>query len=169
MKKLFAEAEHESLGHPFGSIHRIRLLLMVLDEFTIKSDQATLAGLDTLMHNDILLSYFPLHSDEYRNYLWKEWNRYDIRPDRLPIDLVKDYLGEKIGLYFQFLVHYTSWLIILSITGILMSIVILNSYVLSNSYTQALQSPFATPVYCCLASVWTIFMLEVCITLYFLA
>ena len=38
-------------------------------------------------------------------------------PWRQNVTAVKDYFGEKIGMYFAFLGHYTTWLIYASIVG----------------------------------------------------
>jgi len=35
-----------------------------------------------------------------------------------PLNFIADYYGEKMGFYFAWLIHYTSWLFLLSILGV---------------------------------------------------
>jgi hypothetical protein len=44
-----------------------------------------------------------------------------VAPWDQPIDLIRDYFGEKVGMYFEFLGHYTTWLLPLAIGGELLA------------------------------------------------
>ena len=40
-----------------------------------------------------------------------------------PINVIKDYYGEKIGFYFAWLIHYTGWLIPPIVVGIIFTVI----------------------------------------------
>lgn len=52
-----------------------------------------------------------------------------------PLDYVADYFGEKQGFYFAWLVHYTAWLLIPSVLGILIFVVQIVLYFTSYEMT----------------------------------
>ena len=64
-----------------------------------------------------MVAFYPLHNLKERAALSEKWVGKCILPWNQPLDMIKEYLGEKIGLYFAFLAHYTSWLGILGVLG----------------------------------------------------
>ncbi|XP_038137885.1 anoctamin-2b isoform X3 [Cyprinodon tularosa] len=87
-------------------------------------------GISTLIAKGVYDSAFPLHDGDYkvtgnleerndRQVLFEEWARYSAFYKYQPIDLVRKYFGEKIGLYFAWLGVYTQLLIPASIVGII--------------------------------------------------
>nr|XP_043878705.1 anoctamin-2b isoform X2 [Solea senegalensis] len=87
-------------------------------------------GISTLIAKGVYDAAFPLHDgdfrimghDEERNdrqVLHEEWARYSAFYKYQPIDLVRKYFGEKIGLYFAWLGVYTQLLVPASIVGII--------------------------------------------------
>ncbi|XP_034529987.1 anoctamin-2b isoform X2 [Notolabrus celidotus] len=87
-------------------------------------------GINTLIAKGVYDSAFPLHDGDYkvighieeksdRQVLHEEWARYSAFYKYQPIDLVRKYFGEKIGLYFAWLGVYTQLLIPASIVGII--------------------------------------------------
>jgi anoctamin-10/anoctamin-7 len=70
-----------------------------------------------LLKEECLLGYFPLHDYVELRTLEEKWLRFCQLPWHQPVDEVKDYYGEKIGLYFLWLGHYTAWLIPASVVG----------------------------------------------------
>ncbi|XP_074553866.1 anoctamin-2b [Halichoeres trimaculatus] len=87
-------------------------------------------GISSLIANGVYDSAFPLHDGDYkvighieeksdRQVLHEEWARYSAFYKYQPIDLVRKYFGEKIGLYFAWLGVYTQLLIPASIVGII--------------------------------------------------
>ncbi|KAI3366936.1 hypothetical protein L3Q82_009576, partial [Scortum barcoo] len=71
-------------------------------------------GISTLIAKGVYDSAFPLH-----DLLHEEWARYSAFYKYQPIDLIRKYFGEKIGLYFAWLGVYTQLLIPASIVGII--------------------------------------------------
>ncbi|XP_053270925.1 anoctamin-2b [Pleuronectes platessa] len=87
-------------------------------------------GISTLIAKCVYDAAFPLHDGDYtavenmeerndRQVLHEEWARYSAFYKYQPIDLVRKYFGEKIGLYFAWLGVYTQLLIPASIVGII--------------------------------------------------
>ncbi|XP_053319548.1 anoctamin-2 [Spea bombifrons] len=85
-------------------------------------------GITTLIANNVYESAYPLHDGDYdhnngemndRMLLHREWARYGAFYKYQPIDLIRKYFGEKIGLYFAWLGLYTWLLIPASVVGII--------------------------------------------------
>uniref|UniRef100_A0A8C9MYF9 Anoctamin n=1 Tax=Serinus canaria TaxID=9135 RepID=A0A8C9MYF9_SERCA len=71
-------------------------------------------GIGTLIANNVYDAAYPLH-----DLLYQEWARYGVFYKFQPIDLIRKYFGEKIGLYFAWLGLYTEFLIPSSAVGII--------------------------------------------------
>uniref|UniRef100_A0A8C3M8P7 Anoctamin n=1 Tax=Geospiza parvula TaxID=87175 RepID=A0A8C3M8P7_GEOPR len=85
-------------------------------------------GITSLLANGVYSAAYPLHDGDYegenvepndRKLLCEEWASYGVFYKYQPIDLVRKYFGEKIGLYFAWLGVYTQMLIPASIVGII--------------------------------------------------
>ncbi|XP_070848218.1 anoctamin-2b [Chaetodon trifascialis] len=87
-------------------------------------------GISTLIAKGVYDAAFPLHDGDYkvigqleerndRQVLHDEWARYSAFYKYQPVDLIRKYFGEKIGLYFAWLGVYTQLLIPASIVGII--------------------------------------------------
>ncbi|XP_005577030.3 anoctamin-1 isoform X5 [Macaca fascicularis] len=85
-------------------------------------------GITSLLANGVYAAAYPLHDGDYegenvefndRKLLYEEWACYGVFYKYQPIDLVRKYFGEKIGLYFAWLGVYTQMLIPASIVGII--------------------------------------------------
>uniref|UniRef100_A0A8C6YQ64 Anoctamin n=1 Tax=Nothoprocta perdicaria TaxID=30464 RepID=A0A8C6YQ64_NOTPE len=71
-------------------------------------------GISTLIANNVYDAAYPLH-----DLLYREWARYGVFYKFQPIDLIRKYFGEKIGLYFAWLGLYTEFLIPSSVVGVI--------------------------------------------------
>uniref|UniRef100_A0A8C0H1I5 Anoctamin n=1 Tax=Chelonoidis abingdonii TaxID=106734 RepID=A0A8C0H1I5_CHEAB len=87
-------------------------------------------GITTLIANNVYDAAYPLHDVCIHNLkhsslasmlklLYREWARYGAFYKYQPIDLIRKYFGEKIGLYFAWLGLYTEFLIPSSVVGII--------------------------------------------------
>uniref|UniRef100_A0A8C3L1C1 Anoctamin n=1 Tax=Chrysolophus pictus TaxID=9089 RepID=A0A8C3L1C1_CHRPC len=84
-------------------------------------------GITSLLANGVYSAAYPLHDVSdlgmyfpcLSDLLCEEWASYGVFYKYQPIDLVRKYFGEKIGLYFAWLGVYTQMLIPASIVGII--------------------------------------------------
>ncbi|XP_031799467.1 anoctamin-1 [Sarcophilus harrisii] len=85
-------------------------------------------GITSLLANGIYTAAYPLHDGDFkgedvemndRKILCEEWATYGAFYKYQPIDLIRKYFGEKVGLYFAWLGVYTEMLIPASIVGII--------------------------------------------------
>lgn len=70
-----------------------------------------------LVSRNIVSDVFPLHTQPELIELRHIWVRDFISPQ--PLDKITDYFGVKIGLYFAYLGHYTSWLMLPAVFGVI--------------------------------------------------
>ena len=81
------------------------------------------------MKRNVILEHFPVHMPE-RNQIYRSWMDYRYRlvsgmltsrflDNMQPLNVIKDYYGEKMGFYFAWLIHYTGWLIPPMIIGLI--------------------------------------------------
>lgn len=74
--------------------------------------------------NKNILGCFPLHDLVELRTLEDKWLRFCQLPWQMDVDPAKDYFGEKVGLYFVWLGHYTTWLISAAVMGFIAWIVV---------------------------------------------
>ncbi|XP_039625909.1 anoctamin-2b [Polypterus senegalus] len=111
----------------FDNATRSRIVFEILKRTTCTRAKYSM-GITTLIANGIYESAYPLHDGNYesdeeeineRKVLHKEWARYGVFYKYQPIDLIRKYFGETIGLYFAWLGLYTELLIPASLVGII--------------------------------------------------
>ncbi|XP_013873906.1 anoctamin-2b isoform X2 [Austrofundulus limnaeus] len=113
----------------FDNATRARIVYEILRR-TVCVRTCQTIGISTLIAKGVYDTAFPLHDGDYkvvgqpeerndRQVLHEEWARYSAFYKYQPIDLVRKYFGEKIGLYFAWLGVYTQLLILASIVGII--------------------------------------------------
>ncbi|NXX19552.1 ANO2 protein, partial [Podargus strigoides] len=110
----------------FDNATRSRIVREILKRTSTKAKNSM--GIGTLIANNVYDAAYPLHDGEYegqnddmndRKLLYQEWARYGAFYKFQPIDLIRKYFGEKIGLYFAWLGLYTEFLIPSSLVGII--------------------------------------------------
>ncbi|XP_057413040.1 anoctamin-2 [Balaenoptera acutorostrata] len=111
----------------FDNATRSRIVREILKRTTC-SGANNMMGINSLIANNIYEAAYPLHDGECdspgddvndRKLLYQEWARYSVFYKFQPIDLIRKYFGEKIGLYFAWLGLYTSFLIPSSVIGVI--------------------------------------------------
>uniref|UniRef100_A0A8C2GED9 Anoctamin n=1 Tax=Cyprinus carpio TaxID=7962 RepID=A0A8C2GED9_CYPCA len=106
----------------FDNATRSRIVYEILRRTACTRTCQTM-GITTLIANGVYDSAFPLHDvtegKNDRQLLHDEWARYGAFYKYQPVDLIRKYFGEKIGLYFAWLGVYTQLLIPASVVGII--------------------------------------------------
>uniref|UniRef100_A0A803JMK5 Anoctamin n=1 Tax=Xenopus tropicalis TaxID=8364 RepID=A0A803JMK5_XENTR len=110
----------------FDSKTRSSIVYEILKRTTCTKAKYSM-GITSLLANGVYSAAYPLHDGDYeseaeandRKLLCDEWASYSVFYKYQPIDLVRKYFGEKIGLYFAWLGVYTQMLIPASIVGII--------------------------------------------------
>ena len=105
----------------------------------------------------VIIDYFPLHT-AFRDEIWNQTKLFGIFFNwffaskieaQFPIFLLASYFGERIGMYFAWLTFYTTWLLYLSIPGIILS--------LCQLFTLSIDQ-YLIPIYSLIASLWITLM-----------
>jgi len=101
--------------HPFRTSHRLKLIVSILKQ------NAGISIRDEKKKGNIK-SFYPLHNYDrvkelVNTWVWTLRNPWNFAGE--PLWDMKNYMGEKIALYFAFLTHYTTWLWIPAVLGII--------------------------------------------------
>jgi anoctamin-10/anoctamin-7 len=102
--------------HVFRAVDRINLLLSIMQA---KRGSSKGAGLNIIKMLDqkVVLAAFPMHDYEQLKKLQVKWLNLTGLPGSMPIEAIREYFGERIGLYFVYLQHYVSYLLIPAFIG----------------------------------------------------
>ncbi|CAL9695334.1 unnamed protein product [Knipowitschia caucasica] len=113
----------------FDNATRSRIVAEIISRITCtKTCQTT--GIQSLLARGVYESAFPLHDGSFtrrgrrdqrndRQILHEEWANYGVMHKYQPVDLIRKYFGEQIGLYFAWLGVYTQLLIPPSLLSIM--------------------------------------------------
>jgi len=140
---------------PFRELIRLKLCALILESRPPRRepDGRIVPGenlkIRRYLRNGWMKGVFPLHDrvkTELIDFKMKFYPK-----QSLPLDDMKEYFGEKIGLYFGFTEHYTRWLLAPAIIGFPLQIAVfaLNDYDLA-----------VLPFYSIFIALWAVFMLE---------
>ena len=115
-------------------------------------------GIERLLSNKTFLDAFPLHDGPYqtkkdeefkslRQLLYKRWAHplYAFHKNQ-PLNHIRQYFGEKVGMYFTWVGHYTYWLLWPTIIGIIVMLYGISTVVTSRNpiAADACGEPFPT-------------------------
>ncbi|XP_030618524.1 anoctamin-5 isoform X4 [Delphinapterus leucas] len=121
--------EDESSFFPSSSRNRIVYYILSRCPFGIEDGKKRF-GIERLLNSHTYASAFPLHDGQYwkpseppnpvneRHTLCQNWARFSYFYKEQPFNLIRDYYGEKIGIYFVFLGFYTEMLFFAAIVGL---------------------------------------------------
>ena len=132
------------------SVDRLKLITSILGAKI--DDGGCQLNLYKLMRNDCIIGFFGIHDRVELRTLEKKWLTFLELPSHQKVDLVRDYFGEKIGFYFLFLGHYTSWLMWASLVG---CIVYLDVAIEDDNPNAVL-----TPYFAAFMALWSTLFLE---------
>jgi anoctamin-10/anoctamin-7 len=139
----------EGAGGIFRGVDRLKLILSIMN-----SQAQECCGLDVgwLLQEKCLMDFFCMHNHKDVGIANKAAVTLLSLPTAFPVDSMKDYFGEKIGLYFLFTSHYTAWLLPAALLGIIFWAV----YLANDNSSDSL----ALPYFSSLVSLWTVSLLE---------
>ncbi|XP_033629519.1 anoctamin-4-like isoform X7 [Asterias rubens] len=117
----------------FSMSQRNRMVHEILEKCRYDPGNKTKFGIDHMINNGSYVAAYPLHEGEYkskhsmlthgplndRHLLYEEWARPGRWYKKQPLNLISDYFGEKIGLYFAWLGFYTEMLTYSAIVGLI--------------------------------------------------
>ena len=99
----------------FRGVDRLKLIFNIIK--AKKYEGGCHLDVYRLMQDNCLVGFFPLHDHVELRELERSWLQFFQWPWNQPVDQIKDYYGEKIGLYFLWLGHYTIWLFVAGVVG----------------------------------------------------
>jgi len=153
-EELYWRPPNSPYAHPFEAKERLRLLA------TLMEMKPKWGGENLKMRRYIamgkVLGYFPLHQPEELRALSKIWLHWKVLPWNQPFYAIKEYFGEKIGLYYLFMGHYTRWLLAPAIIGFGLQLFCWFYY---DTLRQGFNSQ-AMPFFSAFICLWAIIMLE---------
>jgi len=139
--------ERPDREHPFTDVLKLQLLIGILGA---RSDKGG-AGLQLrqMLFQGKIKGHFPLHNTTTKGDVIDKWARWNYLPWRMPD--MKEYFGEMIGMYFQFLSHYTTWLIAPGIFGFVVAVVTWSQHTTESPLVAA---------FSLFIILWAVFMME---------
>lgn len=108
-----------------------------------------------LAKTGIIEAAYPLHDVEKRDAVMAEFSTWGLRPD---VNNVRDYVGDRLALYFAFVHHFTSACAVSAFVGVATTFVMyLEASVIDRPRAKSRMLPFFSAFQC----VWAITLLEV--------
>lgn len=148
--KLYIKHELEcDVISEFSSVDRIKIMKTIFEGS--RNEKCCGMNLSQLVANEAIISAFPLHNPKEKVLLEKKWLRAHQYPWNQPLWDVKCYYGEKVALFFGFLGHINSWLIVSGLLGLAVYI----DMAATSSYTVASQFYFGI-----FLAIWSTLLLE---------
>ncbi|KAK2867612.1 hypothetical protein Q8A67_025729 [Cirrhinus molitorella] len=110
---------------------RNRIVYYILSRCPYSKEDKDKKGIKRLLNNGTYTAAFPLHDCRYwtrsrdanceseRYSLYKYWARFTCFYKEQPLNLIRKYYGEKIGIYFAWLGFYTEMLSYAAVVGLL--------------------------------------------------
>ncbi|XP_055953568.1 anoctamin-7-like [Argiope bruennichi] len=116
----------------FSRTQRIRIVHAILQTAAYGKRRRAQIGIDRLVEEGAYAAAFPLHDGPYqlphrpvapenlnkRQILYHYWARWGKWYKYQPLDHIREYFGEKIGIYFAWLGFYTGWLFPAAVVGL---------------------------------------------------
>lgn len=143
-----APKEQQAVGDVLSEANRMTLIYSILCARVFNG--GCHLDLPKFKKNGAILGYYCVHHNSKLDELEDEW--LFAVPWLTPVEAIRNYFGERIGLYFAFQSHYTSWLIFAAAVGCLFWI----GVALYNNDPSAPDMPY----YGGIMALWATFMLE---------
>eukprot|EP00601_Ochromonadales_sp_CCMP2298_P007360 CAMPEP_0173208830 /NCGR_PEP_ID=MMETSP1141-20130122/22749_1 /TAXON_ID=483371 /ORGANISM="non described non described, Strain CCMP2298" /LENGTH=736 /DNA_ID=CAMNT_0014135355 /DNA_START=177 /DNA_END=2384 /DNA_ORIENTATION=+ len=134
----------------FRGVDRLKLIASIISSRL--GDGGAFLDVYRLTKNNCMITFFPLHDAVELRSLEDKWLRMCQPPWLQHTDPVKDYFGEKIGLFFLFLAHYTTWLLPAAVVGFFVWVNVADD---GNNPDAA-----AVPYFAVFVAIWSTLLLE---------
>jgi hypothetical protein len=108
---------------PFRSVDRLKLIKSILINSKTLCGGCGIQVSEALAHGCIK-GFFALHDKDEKELLRDYWLRFDYLANGMPFEMIRDYFGEKITMYYIWLAHYMDWLLLASLIGIIVQVVV---------------------------------------------
>ena len=144
-KKLWKRHHDATEDFEFSSLDVLKLSALMMD------NQENPINLTTSIQKGHILACFPLQDEGVVEQLSEQWNAIGVAIWSHDLNLMRFYFGEKISLYFRFVMHYSWWLQIPASIGVPLQVYIL--------YSGDYSFPYL-PIFSFLISIWIVLMLE---------
>jgi len=150
---LYTQYDIGDRKYPFRAIDRIKLIMSIFQNRV--SDEIPGAGLNMgkMIAKAVTIGQFPIHNFDDLNRLQKRWLVLWQWPWNQPLDLVRDYFGERIGFYFLYLQHYTTMLLGPAVLGVaceVLTVLGAKTHVIPDNISE-----IAYMVYLCIMLFWS--------------
>ncbi|XP_025082968.1 anoctamin-7-like isoform X2 [Pomacea canaliculata] len=130
LQRFLGSDDHENF---FTPVQRHQIVSHILSNAIYGKRKKAEIGIERLLDEEVFKAAFPLHDGPYelpdskvhpedmnpRQVLFHYWARWGAWYKYQPLDHIREYFGEKIGIYFAWIGLYTAWLIPASFVGIL--------------------------------------------------
>ncbi|XP_021368581.1 anoctamin-7-like isoform X2 [Mizuhopecten yessoensis] len=117
----------------FSNTQRTRVVNEVLGRTAYGKRKRAEIGIDRLLEENVFKGAYPLHDGPFevpkhfvapeslsaRQILYHYWARWGVWYKYQPLDHIREYFGEKIGIYFAWLGFYTAWLLPAAVVGVI--------------------------------------------------
>lgn len=133
----------------FRGVDRLKLMMSIM-EADLKQEGCSLVARE-LVVKGACLAVYPLHDELELHALMNAWLAYFSMPWDQPIVAIRDYFGEKVGMYFLFLGFYASWLLVAAVFGV-------SAYIAPSVSTRA--AVYASSVVTVVMSLWATCFLQ---------
>lgn len=137
------------VNDPFKRSNRLKLIYYMIQAPAHEGGMNY--PIEKMLKKNKILALYPLHDKNSLEILTKNWLNFCQFPWNQPINLIKEYFGEKIGLYFSFMGIYTQALIFPSILGIICQIIVWKT----GNWSHPI-----IPFYSLFISIWVVIFLE---------
>jgi anoctamin-10/anoctamin-7 len=135
---------------PFRSVDRLKLIKSILINSKSMHGGCGIQVAECIEHG-CMKGFFSLHDTEEKELLRDYWLRFDYLAGGMPFEMIRDYFGEKITMYYVWLAHYMNWLLVASAIGIAVQ-----AFVYSEETPDASVVPYYGIVMC----VWSTLYIE---------
>jgi hypothetical protein len=136
-------------GSPLRGADRLKLIKSII---TTSAEGCCGLDVEGLLKDECIYAFFPLHDYVELMALQRDTMTVFQLPWLFPVDRMKDYFGEKIGLYFLFLTFYTYFCIPAGIVGF----IFWTTYAADGNNSDSA----STPYYAAFVGLWATLFLE---------